>query len=314
MIKNKKIIKKFVKVLALYGVQIWVVLFVANVAFISFIRFKAQAQSCLTRAQIDADSRCLYIVDGNIYKKGTKPNKHHGHACGSDVTNTIPSYHINSASKYMLPNFVGPVCTDTQPTPVPTPTRTPTQVPTNTPTIRPTQAPTAVPTRTPTQPPQPTATPAPNATATAAVTAPPTQIPGQTRTPTAAPRRTPTRTPTAKFSATTPNPQTPTIEPTPIATSPLFAIMASLANTSPTPNLNEETVVVPFTNTENVIEKEESPGNLPSANTEKTYSIIYWSTLFSYVSFLALLITGGVWLVQQIKAHLKSPEQIKPSA
>lgn len=104
----------------------------------------------MTSAQIDADTRCLYIVRGEIYKKGTKPNKHHSHLCGSDVSSTIPSYHVNSASKYLLPNYVGPLCSGNQ-TPGPTPTITPPlRTPTRTPTASSLRTPTAAAIRTPT--------------------------------------------------------------------------------------------------------------------------------------------------------------------
>ncbi len=69
------------------------------------------ATACMTTQQINADTRCLYILSGNIYNKGTRNNPHQGHNCGIDVTSFIPSFHFSDVAFYLDRNFVAPVCT-----------------------------------------------------------------------------------------------------------------------------------------------------------------------------------------------------------
>ena len=318
MTNSKILIKKFAKIFAIYGVQIWLILFVSNVAVITFIRYKAQAQTCMTQAQINADSRCLYILSGNIYNKGSRSNPHHGHPCGMDVTSIIPSFHTNSANRYLLPNFVAPLCTGTNPTPTPAPTATPrptptpTVHPTPTPTPRPTTAPTQAPTAQPTQAPtaQPTQRPTsqPTTQPTQAPTAQPTQQAYRTATP--APNRTAAPTLIAKKVTPTPTsiPDTPT--PSPQPTSMLFAIMAQLAaaqTPTPTPIATGDFSITATT----VPGASGAPIAATSNKDQLTYLLIYWSTMLSYGTFLVLLGVAGYWLIEKIKARMKEQQTFK---
>lgn len=98
-------------------------------------------QTCFTPQTVSSDTRCLYILQGKVYEKGTRSKAHQGTACGTDVTSVIPSFHFGNLPKYIDPNFVGNICTlQASPTPTvgaPTATRVPTQstVPTNTPAV-----------------------------------------------------------------------------------------------------------------------------------------------------------------------------------
>ncbi len=129
------------------------------------------SQTCMTRQQVSSDTtRCLYIIDSTVYKKGSRSSPHKGHPCGTDVTTIIPSFHAATASKYLTPNLVGTICAGPTPTTIPTPTVP--KVPTAT--IGPTQVvqPTTPPTGVPTTPP----TPLPTAIVPTATLAP-TQVP-----------------------------------------------------------------------------------------------------------------------------------------
>lgn len=98
-------------------------------------------QTCFTPQTVASDSRCLYILQGKVYEKGTRTSRHQGNPCGTDVTNIIPSFHGNDAVRYLDPNFVGQICAAT-PTPTSIPTPTPTRIPTPTFTVTPTAVPT----------------------------------------------------------------------------------------------------------------------------------------------------------------------------
>lgn len=154
--------------------------------------------SCMTVAQVQSDSRCLYIVTTQIYEKGSRSSPHHAHPCGSDVTNVLPASHLGNIAFYLTPNFRANVCpaVANTPTPLPpTPTHTPTNtpIPTNTPFPTPTQTPinTPFPTQgTSTNTPTPILTNGPRATFTPT----PSYAPGFTPTPTAKQAQTPTLT------------------------------------------------------------------------------------------------------------------------
>ncbi len=283
MTNYKTVIKKFAKLLALYGVQIWVMLFIANVVAISFIRYKAQAQGCMTQADINSSQQCLYILNGNIYQQGSKGKPHKGHSCGMDVTSIIPSNHKSNTSKYLLPNFVGAVCSGNAATPTPTPTQAPTQAPTQRPTAAPTQAPTQQPTQAPTNSPNPTQTPTSNPAATKTATPVPTKTP--TNQPTAIPSPQATETPDNSgflrlISYLTGGQAIPT--PTQIANS----------------SAGQTNVITP------------APIEGPEKRNNFEHSLIYWSTIFSYVSFVILLGTAAYWLVQKIKEKVKSQSSV----
>lgn len=289
VIDQKNIIKKFGKLFAIYGVQIWLILFVSNIGFITFIRFKASAQSCMSQSQINSDSRCLYVLSGSIYQIGSRNKPHKSHTCGIDVTSIIPSFHTSSASRYLLPNYVGPLCTNSS---------TPTPVPTTPPTQRPTSVPTAVPTHAPTQPPTNAPTAAPTSVPTARPTAIPTQNPSATKSPSPVPTLVPTHSPSPKPTSTNiavNQTSSPTQAPDPIA-SPYdnsgFMRLLSYIDASPTPNQN-----IPLTK-----EEETAPEPIYTPNPEPvgSYYLYYWSTVFSYVSFVILLGVGVYWLIQKI--------------
>lgn len=126
-----------------YGLHILVILFLTNVALLYSLQFFIRANTaCMTKTQVAQDKRCLYVVSGKVYSKGTRSSPHHGHPCGTDVTSVIPSFHINSPAMYMTPNYVANICI------APTPTRVPTLVPTKVPTPIPTSVPTQAPTTT----------------------------------------------------------------------------------------------------------------------------------------------------------------------
>lgn len=102
------------------------------------MRYFTYSQTCFTTAQVQSDSRCLYILNGKVYNKGSRSKPHHSNPCGTDVTNIILSFHTQSPLKYLDPNYVGNICTN-QPvatnTPQP-PSPTPIQnAPTATPVI-----------------------------------------------------------------------------------------------------------------------------------------------------------------------------------
>lgn len=98
----------------------------------------AQSTTCFTTASVAADSRCLYILDGYVYQKGSRSSPHKGNACGTDVSSIIPSFHretVSAIARYLDPNKVGQIqssCVTATNTPVPTvPAATATATPTN---------------------------------------------------------------------------------------------------------------------------------------------------------------------------------------
>lgn len=160
-------------ILGRFSFHIVFVLLIANIGMVIAIRLYILAQlPCFTSEQVQADTRCLYILNGKVYEKGSRSNPHHGHACGSDVTAAIVTqpFHLADAAKYLDPNLKGQICA-ANPTPTPTPTPTPNPTPSPTPLatasplINPTPSTQINPTPTPTPTPssrtniQPTATP-----------------------------------------------------------------------------------------------------------------------------------------------------------
>lgn len=99
------------------------------------VRYFTYSQTCMTVQQVQSDSRCLYILSGKIYQKGSRSKPHQGNPCGTDVTSIIRSFHTASPAKYLDPNYVGNICTN-QPaatnTPVPQATATSVPQPTST--------------------------------------------------------------------------------------------------------------------------------------------------------------------------------------
>ena len=155
--------------LTFYGAQIIIILILTNIITYISIRYISKAQSCMTKDQIVASDRCLYIFENSVYEKGEKNNPHKGHPCGMDVTSIIPESHNLLISIYLEPNKISQVCSEQPPTPTdtPTPTSTPSPTSTNTPapTLTPVPTPSIVPTsttrptQTPTIPPTPTSSP-----------------------------------------------------------------------------------------------------------------------------------------------------------
>lgn len=139
-----------------YWIHLFVLIVLVGYGIKRQIDLNNYAQNCMTRAAVQSDSRCLYILNGSVYQKGTRSSPHQGNPCGTDVTTIIPSFHTSDVARYLDPNLVGAVCTGSTPaptplqtnTPTPTPTRTPTPGSTNTPTSTP--GPTASPILTPT--------------------------------------------------------------------------------------------------------------------------------------------------------------------
>jgi len=116
------------KVLLGYGFHIWFLLFLVNVVIFYTLQYNTHGQTCLTSAQVQSDSRCLYILNGKVYEKGTRSSPHQGHPCGTDVTSIIPSFHTSGAATYLDPNYVGDICV-AQPSPTVAPSTAPSTVP-----------------------------------------------------------------------------------------------------------------------------------------------------------------------------------------
>lgn len=154
----KKNRKRLLKVLAEYGIHLWIILVITNLAVLYAVHFFIMGATCMTPQQVSSDSRCLYIWGKQIYKIGSRPGGHHGHPCGTDVTSVMPASHTGNQASYLLPNYIANVCTVSTPTPTPTKKL----LPTNTPI--PNKTPTPTPTRQPTNTPKPTPTTPPNAT------------------------------------------------------------------------------------------------------------------------------------------------------
>lgn len=108
--------------------------FTVTMSIFYVMHFRIIAATCMTKAQVQSDSRCLYIYSGKIYQKDSRSSPHHGHACGTDVTSVLPSSHSNSAASFLTPNYVADICPATTNTPTPTPTTPPSQ---STPTLTP---------------------------------------------------------------------------------------------------------------------------------------------------------------------------------
>lgn len=132
--KHHSITKKLRQLLAFvtlgkYSVLIFIGLFVANLLLIHSIRVYIRSQSCLSRDQINSDSRCLYILGNRVFNKGSRAEPHQGHACGSDVSALIPSTHQLVPTHYLDPNYVGDVCADAPASPSPSPDPSPDPTP-----------------------------------------------------------------------------------------------------------------------------------------------------------------------------------------
>lgn len=186
--KQKKVILK--RVIIENSLHIWGIFLLVNVVVFYTFHFYLIASSCMTPQQVNDDSRCLYIMSGKIYNKGTRGAPHMGHPCGTDVTSVIPASHVGNVATYLVPNYVADVCSAA---PSPTATPTPTSVPTSTPTSTP--VPTIV-----LNTPAPTLSPSPvQLIPTSTILPTPTNQPTPTLVPTSLP--TPTSAPTVTVNA-----------------------------------------------------------------------------------------------------------------
>lgn len=203
MAKTKHHKKKNLKTLFFaYGLHLWLMVFTINVAVFYVAHFYSLGKTCFTPQQVQSDNRCLYIMAGKVYEKGTRNSPHQGHPCGTDVTSVVPPSHTGNPASYLIPTYVGDICSattapTTAPPPKPTNTLAPTLAPT---TMQPTIArpfsqypPTKVPS--PTMPAPTTAVPHPTTlaiptlqpTVQPTIARPYTQLPPPTATPTLGP-------------------------------------------------------------------------------------------------------------------------------
>jgi hypothetical protein len=266
-----------------YGPAILFVMLTVNYGILRTIQLQSFAQSCMTRSQISADSRCLYIYGTNVYQKGSRSSPHHGHACGSDVTSVMPSFHVSGAVQYLDPNLIGAVCSDiASPTPTPLPTVTPT--------------------------PQATATPRPSATNTPRPTTPPTQAPNATATP--------TRIPTATIRATNSPVATTTHTPTPKSAAPKTTTPSVISKQyAATQNQKAAPTTSPqrgfgalldktIPTNPNIAMAPPQPSNflsLPIVMPAKTINpLVKWSQISVVASFFFLLLTGLGGMIKNI--------------
>lgn len=179
-----------------YSLHIVFILFLANIGLVYAIRLITKSKTCFTTGEVAADARCLYILNGHVYEKGTRFLPHKAHPCGIDVTAIIPAFHLEDAAKYLDPTYTGDICTS-QPTvtPVPptatptvsphptstdTPTPSVTPIPTSAPSVAPSVTPTRTPTATPTATPSPSAAPTVEPTRAQGIGNPPTSVPTPT--------------------------------------------------------------------------------------------------------------------------------------
>lgn len=123
-------------VLGKYTLLILILLFLANIILLQAIRVYIISQTCMTREQVAASNKCLYILGNKIFEKGTKNNPHKGHPCGIDVTAFIPGFHLADMAQYLDPSYTAEICS-ANPTPTPLPTLLATPLPTPVPTPNP---------------------------------------------------------------------------------------------------------------------------------------------------------------------------------
>lgn len=85
--------KKFIKKHLFLIIAVFVV---ANSS--ALYLYFSKASACMDQAAINADSRCLYVYNGNVYQKGSRNNPHQGVDCGSNVDNIIPNFHFSGGT------------------------------------------------------------------------------------------------------------------------------------------------------------------------------------------------------------------------
>ncbi len=68
---------------------------------------------CMTIQEVQNErSDCLYIYQNNVFRKGSYPNKHQGHTCGTDITVAMQSelFHTDYPDIYLWPYLFKPLC------------------------------------------------------------------------------------------------------------------------------------------------------------------------------------------------------------
>ncbi len=268
------------KILRTYWIHLLFIFFMINYVITRVIQLNFFAANCMSRAQMQSDSRCLYSYNGNIYQKGSKSKPHHGHACGSDVTTVMPSGHIRNMARYLDPTLVSSVCTDA-PANTATPTHTATPRPTNSPTVTSTPKPTTARTATPTHTPIPTIE---NKTTV-----------GPTNTPTSSHANSPTSTPRPTLRPVTKTP-TPTkkiviLEVTP---KPDIVLVVNEEST-PEPKMPEEPPMTPIPNTDQ---------DVPHVEADISQKIILWSEILVFVTFILLIVTIVIGVYKRLIRHI----------
>ncbi|KKS46513.1 hypothetical protein A3J20_05130 [Candidatus Gottesmanbacteria bacterium RIFCSPLOWO2_02_FULL_42_29] len=93
-----------------YILLVILMMVIANAGVAITVRLLTFSQTCFTKAQVAADSRCLYIWDNKVFEKGTRSSPHKGHPCGMDVSSLIPSFHTADMARYLDPNYKGTIC------------------------------------------------------------------------------------------------------------------------------------------------------------------------------------------------------------
>ncbi len=139
--------KKFIK----RHILIIIAVFVVANSSILYLYF-SNAASCMDQAMINADTRCLYVYNNNVYQKGSKSSPHQGVGCGRNVDSIIPSLHFSGSTFTKFNSAkIATFCANgetpipsTSPTTRPTATATATTRPTATATTRPTATATSV--------------------------------------------------------------------------------------------------------------------------------------------------------------------------
>lgn len=108
-----------------YTFSLIFILFMANIGLLVIIRLFGRAEGCFTPEAISSDSRCLYILNGKVFEKGTRDLPHNAHPCGEDVTSILPASHLAGIVTYLDPNYKGDICTAAAPTITEIPTQAP---------------------------------------------------------------------------------------------------------------------------------------------------------------------------------------------
>lgn len=178
----KKIYKKLLKK---YLVHLIILFFIANTGVALLIFTRASNEPCMNQSQIDADPRCLYVYQNDVYEMGTRSKPHKGHDCGINVDSIMPNLHFMGSVLTKFNNTKRTSFCSQAVTPTENPTQQPTQQPTEQPTVEPTANATSNPTSQATQQSISNPTEKPTSKGTAEATTSPTNEPTVQSTPTA---------------------------------------------------------------------------------------------------------------------------------